>query len=97
MIRPLIALVLVVSSCATPDVPVGETWLWRCDGGATFTSRNTSGGNSEVVAGGRTYRLPGVMAGSGVRYFNGHVEYWEHGGEAILIGADGGPYENCKH
>lgn len=98
VIKPLIAFALLfVASCATPDVPTGETWVWRCDGDVTFTSRNTTGGNSEVVAGGQTYRLPGVMAGSGVRYFNGRVEYWEHGGEAILNGAAGGPYENCKH
>lgn len=98
MIRAAIVVaVLCVVSCATaPDVPQGEIYLWRCDGGVTFTARNTSGGNAEVVAGGRTYRLPAVIAGSGVRYFDGRVEYWEHHGEAMLNGAAGGPYENCK-
>jgi membrane-bound inhibitor of C-type lysozyme len=31
-----------------------------------------------------------------VRYTSGQVEYWEHGGEAILNGASGGPYNNCR-
>lgn len=98
LLKPLVALALLFAvSCAAPDVPTGDTWTWRCDNGVTFTSRNTTGGNSEVVAGGQTYRLPGVIAGSGVRYFDGQVEYWEHGGEAMLNGAAGGPYENCRH
>ena len=98
MIRLLIvAALLFVSACATNDVPEGETYVWRCDGGVTFTARNTSGGNAEVVAGGQTYRLPGVIAASGVRYSNGRVEYWEHHDEAMLNGAAGGPYENCKN
>lgn len=99
LLRPLIALAVVfAASCATPaDAPTGEAWTWRCDNGVTFTSQNTSGGNIEVVASGQTYRLPGVIAGSGVRYSNGRVEFWEHGGEAMLNGAAGGPYENCRH
>lgn len=92
-----LSLLFAVSCATVDDVPTGDTWLWRCDNGVTFASRNTTGGNSEVVAGGQTYRLPGVIAGSGVRYFDGHVEYWEHSGEAILNGAAGGPYENCRH
>ena len=98
MIRPLIvAALLSVAACATNDVADSETHVWRCDGGVTFTARNTAGGNAEVVAGGRTYRLPGVMAASGVRYFDGRVEYWEHHDEAMLNGAAGGPYENCRN
>jgi membrane-bound inhibitor of C-type lysozyme len=57
--------------------------------------RLTSEGNAEVFAGGQTYSLPGVPAGSGTRYTNGTVEYWEHGSEAMLNGAAGGPYTNC--
>jgi membrane-bound inhibitor of C-type lysozyme len=97
MIRSLVVAGLIfVGACATNDVPEGETYVWRCDGGVTFTARNTTAGNAEVVAGGRTYRLPGVMAASGVRYFNGKVEYWEHGDEAMLNGASGGPFNNCR-
>jgi membrane-bound inhibitor of C-type lysozyme len=98
MIKPalVIATLLLAAGCATTDVPTGETYVWRCDGGITFTARNTTGGNAEVVAGGQTYRLPGVIAASGVRYSDGRVEYWEHHGEATLTGAAGGPYANCR-
>lgn len=92
----LAAALLALSACATNDAPTGESIVWRCDGGASFSARLTSEGNAEVAAGGHTYRLPGVIAGSGVRYFDGHVEYWEHGGEAMLNGAAGGPYANCR-
>jgi len=57
--------------------------------------RLTGEGHAEVFAGGQTYDLPGVVAGSGTRYTNGTVEYWEHGNEAMLNGAQGGPYSNC--
>ena len=85
-----------LGACAPGDAPTGPSILWRCDGGVSFSARNTTNGNAEVVAGGQTYRLPGVQAGSGVRYFDGRVEYWEHGGEAMLNGASGGPYANCR-
>jgi membrane-bound inhibitor of C-type lysozyme len=58
--------------------------------------RLDSGGNANVFAGGQTYTLPGVPTGSGTRYTNGAVEYWEHGDEAMLNGAQGGPYTNCR-
>lgn len=68
---------------------------WRCDGGAAFSARITSGG-AEVFAGGRTYTLPHVAGASGARYSDGSVEYWERGGSATLNGAHGGPYANCR-
>jgi membrane-bound inhibitor of C-type lysozyme len=55
----------------------------------------TNEGHAQVFAGGQVYDLPGVVAGSGTRYTNGAVEYWEHGNEAMLNGAAGGPYNNC--
>ena len=90
------AALLALGACAPDDKPVGPSFTWRCDNGVSFTTRNTEGGNVEVVAGGETYRLPGVSAGSGARYFDGKVEFWEHAGEAMLNGASGGPYEGCK-
>ncbi|MES1156740.1 MAG: MliC family protein [Alphaproteobacteria bacterium] len=91
-----IAALVALSACATPDTPTGPTFHWSCDNNASFTVRLTLNGNAEVVAGGQTYRVHGVRAASGVRYKSGRVEYWEHGDEAMLNGAQGGPYQNCK-
>jgi membrane-bound inhibitor of C-type lysozyme len=85
----------VLSACGTTQGG-GPRIDWRCDGGAAFSMRLDDDGNANVFAGGQTYTLPGVPAGSGTRYTNGTVEYWEHGGEAMLNGAQGGPYTNCR-
>ncbi|WP_395646834.1 MliC family protein [Terricaulis sp.] len=93
----LAAAVLTLAACAsTPAAAPGNRVDWRCDGGAAFSARINGSGNAEVFAGGQVYTLPGVAAGSGTRYTNGSVEYWEHGGEATLGGAAGGPYNNCR-
>jgi membrane-bound inhibitor of C-type lysozyme len=91
------AALLALTACATgATTPSGPRADWRCDGGAAFSMRLTDEGNAEVFAGGQLYNLPGVAAGSGTRYTNGSVEYWEHGDEAMLNGAQGGPYNNCR-
>lgn len=92
----LLAALLALSACATATTPGGPRADWRCDGGAAFSMRLNDDGNAEVFAGGQLYQLPGVVAGSGTRYTNGAVEYWEHGDEAMLNGARGGPYTNCR-
>lgn len=84
---------IALGACASSGA-AGRT-DWRCDGGSAYSVR-MRGANAEVFAGGRTYTLPGVAAGSGTRYTDGSVEYWEHGGEAMLNNAFGGPYENCR-
>jgi membrane-bound inhibitor of C-type lysozyme len=94
-----LAALLFLSACAT-DAPTatgsdGPRIDWRCDHGAAFSMRLSPAGNAKVFAGGQVYDLPGVVAGSGTRYTNGSVEYWEHGSEAMLNGAQGGPYTNC--
>jgi membrane-bound inhibitor of C-type lysozyme len=88
------AAILALAACTTPTS--GARVDWRCDGGAAFSARINANGAAEVFAGGQVYTLPGVAAGSGTRYTNGAVEYWEHGGEAMLNGAHGGPYANCR-
>ena len=85
-----------LAACSTSGGPASGQIQWRCDNGAAFSMHLTNEGNAEVFAGGRTYTLPGVPAGSGTRYTDGTVEYWEHGGEAMLNGAAGGPYTNCR-
>lgn len=93
-----LAALLLVSACATDAPPSGadgQRIEWRCDNGAAFSMRLKGNGHAEVFAGGQVYDLPGVVAGSGTRYTNGSVEYWEHGAEAMLNNAAGGPYSNC--
>jgi membrane-bound inhibitor of C-type lysozyme len=92
----LAAALAALAACATGSMapPIGDRIDWKCDGGAAFSVRFTTE-SAEVFAGGQTYSLPHVQSGSGARYSNGSVEYWEHGGEAQLGGAPGGPYANC--
>jgi membrane-bound inhibitor of C-type lysozyme len=90
-----LAALALLAACSTTQ-PGGPRVDWRCDGGAAFSMRLDANGNANVFAGGQTYSLPGVAAGSGTRYTNGSVEYWEHGNEAMLNGAQGGPYTNCR-
>lgn len=90
----VLSVLALLAACATPSASGRADW--RCDGGAAFSARINEAGNAEVFAGGQVYNLPGVAAGSGTRYTNGAVEYWEHGGEATLNGAHGGPYTNCR-
>jgi membrane-bound inhibitor of C-type lysozyme len=97
------AALLVLCGCAggvavggPADPPAGAPVAWRCDNGVSFSARMTEGGSAEVTAGGRVYYVRGVMSASGNRYKSGGVEYWAHGDEAMLSGAAGGPYENCR-
>lgn len=96
--KKLLALsaLLVLTACATGGSG-GPRSDWRCDGGAAFSARIDAGdGTAEVFAGGQIYNLPHAQSGSGAKYSNGSVEYWEHGGGATLTGARGGPYNNCR-
>jgi membrane-bound inhibitor of C-type lysozyme len=90
-----LAALALLAACATGQ-PAGPRMDWRCDGGAAFSARIKPDGVAEVFAGGRVYNLPHVQAASGARYAEGGVEYWERGGEAMLNGAQGGPYANCR-
>jgi membrane-bound inhibitor of C-type lysozyme len=97
MIAALAALALL-GACASTGVASGPRNDWRCEGGGAFSARiNTAGeGSAEVFAAGQVYTLPRIAGASGLRYSNGHVEYWERGGEATLTGARGGPYTGCR-
>jgi membrane-bound inhibitor of C-type lysozyme len=92
----VLACLAALAACSTPGAPTASGQIqWRCANGAAFSMHLTNEGAAEVFAGGRTYSLPGVQAGSGTRYTDGTVQYWEHGNEAMLNGAAGGPYANC--
>lgn len=92
----LSALALLAACASSGGGAGGPRMDWRCDGGAAFSARIKGEGTAEVFAGGQVYNLPHVQAASGAKYSNGTVEYWEHGGEATLSGAHGGPYNNCR-
>jgi membrane-bound inhibitor of C-type lysozyme len=91
----ILASFALLAGCTTMGAGATAQIQWRCDGGAAFSMHLNEQGAAEVFAGGHTYTLPGVPAGSGTRYSDGAVEYWEHGNEAMLNGAAGGPYANC--
>lgn len=91
----LAAALLALAACGTTSPQSGPRTDWRCDGGAAFSIR-FQGESAEVFAGGQIYTLPVAQSGSGSRYSNGAVEYREHQGEAMLNGARGGPYTNCR-
>lgn len=92
----ILAAALALAACGTTQQRAGGPRTdWRCDGGAAFSVR-FSDSAAEVFAGGRVYTLAIAQSGSGARYSNGTVEYWEHQGEARLNGAAGGPYTNCR-
>jgi len=90
-----LAALALLAACASGQTG-GPRVDWRCDGGAAFSVRYNAQGKAEVFAGGRTYTLPAAASGSGARYAEGGVEFWEHQGEARLTGAFGGPYNNCR-
>ena len=95
--KKILSLAALIALCACGTTQSGGPLAeWRCDGGAAFSARIDNDGHANVFAGGQVYNLPGVQAGSGTRYTNGTVEYWEHGNEAMLNGAHGGPYTNCR-
>ena len=91
----VLATFISLAACTTSGGSNSQQIQWRCDGGAAFSMHLNGQGHAEVFAGGHTYDLPGVAAGSGTRYTDGTVEYWEHGDQAMLNGAVGGPYANC--
>ncbi len=90
-----LAALAALAGCSTASAPAGGRTDWRCDGGAAFSVR-FRGEEAHVFAGGQVYELPVAVSGSGARYAEGGVEYWEHQGQATLNGARGGPYTNCR-
>lgn len=92
----ILAAALALAACGTTATNTGGPRAdWRCDGGAAFSVRFSESA-AEVFAGGQVYTLAAAQSGSGTRYSNGTVEYWEHQGEARLNGAHGGPYTGCR-
>lgn len=70
---------------------------YACAGGKRFTAAYALDGDSVTVqAGGRRYVLRHAPSASGVRFAAGGVELHGKGDEALLDGAVGAPYRNCR-
>lgn len=73
-----------------------EVFTYACPGGKTFSvSYDADFTAATVKSGAETYKLPAVISGSGARYSDGKVEFWEHQGEAMLNGTPGGDSGSC--
>jgi|CXWL01.1.fsa_nt_gi hypothetical protein len=94
MKRLCVIAMLALAACnGGPSRLRGDRIDWRCDHGSAFSIRiNTQMRQAEVFAAGRIYRLDFLETG----YSNGEVRYVEQGGVASLVGAFGGPYNNCR-
>ena len=105
--RTLPALVLAFAACTAPppaadagaDSVAGAgpavpgSWVYACRGGERFLVR-IQADSAIVEVPPRVYRLPQVIAASGVRYEAGGVELWTKGDEARLT-APGASYDGC--
>lgn len=77
--------------------PGAPSLVYRCPGGDGFTAAyDAEGQKATVTAGGRIYILPQVVSGSGVRYEQGGIELRSKRDWAMLTGAAGGPYADCR-
>ena len=90
---PLSLIALGLLACSTAAKP--GRFTFACSSGSSFAVNYDGKGAALVEAGGKSYTLPSAVSGSGARYSDGSVEFWEHQGEATLKGAAGGPYEAC--
>ncbi|MDP3745906.1 MAG: MliC family protein [Phenylobacterium sp.] len=99
--RPALTLVglLALGGCASvmPEDATDAPMTYACAGGKRFTAAYAlKGDKARVTAGGVAYSLPHVRSGSGARYAKAGVELSTKGDEALLDGAAGGPYRDCR-
>jgi len=90
---------LALAGCASvaPQDATDAPQTYACAGGKRFTAAyDLKGDKAQVDAGGRTYTLPHVASASGAKYAKGGVELFSKGDEALLDGAAGAPYRDCK-
>jgi len=80
-------------SVAATGPAVPGTWVYACPGGERFLVR-IQADSAIVEVPPRVYRLPQVIAASGVRYEAGGTELWTKGDEARLT-APGASHDGC--
>lgn len=80
---------------ATPASAQDQAGLiYRCDDGTSVTASFINSTNEVLITtGGRTFRLPQAISGSGARYTDGSVLFWIKGDDAQLEAA--GRSTNC--
>ena len=68
--------------------------IYHCDDGSTLIASFMNATNEALITtGGRSFRLPQGMSGSGARYTDGSVLFWIKGKDAQL--EIGGRSTNC--
>lgn len=82
---------------AKPPPASGPSFHYSCPSGRSFDLRYDKDHTVAYVDfGDKHYLLPAAISASGARYARGHVEFWEHHGEAMLNGVRGGDNAGCK-
>ena len=99
--RSVLALagLVALGGCATvmPEDATDAPMAYACAGGKRFTAAyDLTGDKARVSAGGTSYTLSHERSGSGARYAKGPVELSTKGDQALLTGAAGGPYRDCR-
>ena len=89
------ALGAIVLLSAAPAFAQDHTGvIYRCDDGSTVIASFMNATNEALITtGGRSFRLPQAMSGSGARYTDGSVLFWIKGNDAQLEAA--GRSTNC--
>lgn len=92
-LRPVLGLVLAISLCAAPACWAKSqeaVAVYVAVDGQRLTARFDIPGKTVrlLLPDGKTLILPVALSGSGARYSNGVMTFWEHQGDAILERGD---------
>ncbi|GEM_PF-5892017 len=81
------AITLLLASCAA--TPPSKSY--HCESGARFEVHGGDDSVTLTLPDGRPHTLPRVRSGSGVKYTDRHLLYWDQGGgRAVLAGSNHG-------
>jgi membrane-bound inhibitor of C-type lysozyme len=78
-------LLLAATELATIPAALATGIAFTCDDGKRVSADfDAVSGAVQLEKDGKTITLPQVEAASGSRYADGAIEFWDHGGEAML-------------